>query len=196
MTKRQKINILLSCLALLTLELWQIWKRPAFDHYDVNWFLAVNYPMNIQWYFHDLGTEVTLFLLSLINFRSARLETPWRLTARIVMYVMAVRVVFFFVNYNRFSYLLVYASVALLTLLYSFYKDDLHLFFKRCRANLLLKWKWRTKRYHLRREQRRLKKAIHHAIKKQNLYDVRGTLIGSHALHEEKGSKAKAVANL
>jgi hypothetical protein len=120
--KRTKVNALLLASMPVVWEFWQLWK--GYDDWNVSWFLALDYPMNIQWYMRDLGTELSKMLFSILVFRLARMNTPLRIIGRMIMFLGIFGVVMFFVNYNRFSHIIVYSGASILSMFISLFHEE------------------------------------------------------------------------
>lgn len=146
--KRTKVNALLLAIMPITWEFWQVWK--GYDKWDVNWFLCLDYPMNIQWYMHDLGQELSKLLFSILVFRMARLNTPLRIVGRWVMLISAFGVAMFFVNYNRFNYVIVYSSFSVIAMLVTFFKEEYLAWWNGVRSKwrrFVIRTRWKLRKF-------------------------------------------------
>lgn len=139
MTTRNKVNIVLTAILPAIHEVWQIFKN---DDRLVNWWLALDYPYSIQWYFKDVGEKLCLLILTILVFRFSRMNESFRLAAGFVLFLQAIDTVMYFVNFNRFNYLVVYLSSTPIILIVAFFKKDISHWLKRMESKVKRNYRW------------------------------------------------------
>jgi len=113
-SKRTKFTIALIALILPLNEIWQVWKE---SNAVVNPWLALDYPLAIQWYFKFLGHSVSDVLKAIVVFRLSRMNQTLRLAARVYLIYTVFDLVMFFINFNKINYVLVYTLTGAVALL-------------------------------------------------------------------------------
>lgn len=114
MTPKTAWSLFLLALIFPAQEFWQVWRS---DNSEVNWWIALDYPLSIQWYFKDMGNCVSKFLMSLVIFRITYKIQAMRNAAIVVLIYSSIELLFFFICYNRAAYALIYATIGLVSLL-------------------------------------------------------------------------------
>jgi hypothetical protein len=82
MTPRTFLSVFLLALIFPAREIWQLWKTA--DR-EVNWFLIIDYPLSIQWYFKFLGAQISEFLMALVIYRITYKIQALRMAAVVVL---------------------------------------------------------------------------------------------------------------
>ena len=152
MTTRNKVNIVLTAMLPAIHEFWQIWKG---DYREVNWWLALDYPYSIQWYFKDVGEKACLLIMAILVFRFSRMNESFRLAAGSVLFLQIVDFIMFFVNFNRFNYLAVYLPATPIILLISFFHKEFFLWTRRMnskRKRILVSLRRKFKTNHIKKD--------------------------------------------
>lgn len=120
MTPRTALSLFLLLLIFPVQEFWQLWKN---SNREVNWWITLNYPTSIQWYFKDLGTVLAKLLMAVVIYRITFKIQALRFAAIVVLIYFVVEFVFFFVNYNRAAYALIYSTIAPVSLLVIYWRN-------------------------------------------------------------------------
>jgi hypothetical protein len=113
MTPRTAMSIFLLALVFPAHEMWQLWKT---SNRDVNWWLALDYPLNIQWYMKFLGQHVGDVLKSLVIYRITFQIRALKYAAIVMLIYSFVDLLMFFICFNRASYALIYTTVGMVSM--------------------------------------------------------------------------------
>ena len=127
MTKRTLISIVLLALTFIAHEFWQFWKG---DNRVVNWWIANDYPLSIQWYFKFLGIQLKELLFAIVIYRITYKIQSLRNVATVILIYAVVDLVMFFINFNQASYTLIYTTVGVIAIIVFEWKQVLKMFHK------------------------------------------------------------------
>jgi hypothetical protein len=119
MTPRTFLSIFLLALIFPAREIWQLWKTA--DR-EVNWFLIIDYPLSIQWYFKFLGAQISEFLMALVIYRITYKIQALRMAAVVVLIYSLVDLMMFFVCFNKAGYALIYTTIGMVSLLVIYWR--------------------------------------------------------------------------
>lgn len=108
MTRRTLISIVLLSLIFPVQEVWQLWRN---DNRVVNWWVALDYPLSIQWYLKFMGYHVADILKSIVIYRITYKIQSLRNAAIVVLIYSFVDLAFFFVCFNKIPYALILSTV-------------------------------------------------------------------------------------
>lgn len=125
MTPRTFLSIVLLGLIFPVQEIWQLWRN---SNEVVNWWLAINYPISIQWYFLFLGIHLAHVLLSIVFYRITFKIQALRNAAIVFLIYNLVDLTLFFVCFNQAPYALILSTVALVSLVIIHWKNLLKFF--------------------------------------------------------------------
>jgi hypothetical protein len=137
MQKRAFFNLCLLASILVVREIWDLYRD---QHYDVNPWIALNYPYSIQWFLKDLGRDVGDILAAIIIYRNSRMQRVYRIGATVFLFFMCLELILFFLNFNQTSYLPIYASLFLVTMAvayFHYYRPETWIYTKMSR---FVKW--------------------------------------------------------
>jgi hypothetical protein len=112
MTPRTFWSIILLSLIFPAQEIWQVWR---YDDRNVNWWVALDYPLSVQWYFKFLGSKVSELLKALVIYRITFKIQALRMAATVVLIYTLVDLMLYFYNFNRAPYALILSTVALVS---------------------------------------------------------------------------------
>lgn len=119
MTPRTAISIILLALIFPAQEFWQVWKN---SDSEVNWWIALDYPLSIQWYFKSMGVCIRNVLYAIVIYRITFKIQALRTASIVVLIYALVELVFFFINFNRASYALIYATIGLVSMVVIYWR--------------------------------------------------------------------------
>lgn len=91
-------------------EIWQVWR---YDDRNVNWWVALDYPLGIAWYMKFAGLKVAEVLKAIVIYRITFKIQSLRNAAIVVLIYTLIDMAMFFVCFNKASYALIYATVGL-----------------------------------------------------------------------------------
>lgn len=114
MTPRTALSIILLSLIFPAQEIWQLWRESS---RNVNWWIALDYPLNIQWYIKMLGELISKCLMALVIYRITFKIEALRKAAIVLLTYTLIELLFFFINFNRTSYALVFSTVGLVVMI-------------------------------------------------------------------------------
>jgi hypothetical protein len=120
MTPRTFLSIILLALVFPAQEIWQLWKH---SNREVNWWLSLDYPLSIQWYFKFFGLHLAEILKSTVIYRITYKIQALRMAAIVVLIYSLVDFVFFFINFNRAEYALIYATVGSVSMVVIYWRN-------------------------------------------------------------------------
>lgn len=127
MTPKTFWSIVLLSLIFPAQEFWQVWRN---DNRDVNWWIALDYPLSIQWYFKDLGNQIAMVLYSFVIYRITYKIQTLRNAAIVVLIYSLTDLAMFFICYNRASAALIYSTVGFVSLIVASIKIIKQIFHK------------------------------------------------------------------
>lgn len=119
MTPRTFISVFLLALIFPAHEMWQLWRG---SNREVNWWLLMDYPLSIQWYFKFLGLAVAECLKSIVIYRITYKIQALRMAAIVLLIYSLVDLVMFFVCFNKASYTLIYTTIGMVSLLVIYWR--------------------------------------------------------------------------
>lgn len=125
MTPRTFLSIVLLALIFPVQEFWQLWKN---DNRNVNWWIALDYPLSIQWYFKMAGLKLSELLKALVIYRITFKIQSLRNASIVLLTYTVVDLAMFFVNFNQSSYTLIYTTVGLVVMIVYNWKSTVKLF--------------------------------------------------------------------
>jgi hypothetical protein len=108
MTPKTIFSIVLLSLIFPVQEFWQLWKD---DSSVVNWWIAYDYPLSVQWYLKFLGYHFAELLKAIVIYRITSKIQALRMAAIVLLTYCIVDLLMFFVDFNRAPYALVYSTV-------------------------------------------------------------------------------------
>lgn len=113
-TIRTRMSMYFIGLIFIVPELWQIWRG---SNREVNWWIALDYLISIQWWFKDLGVNVKCLIYAYVIYRITFKIQVLRTVAIIALIYEGVNVLFFFINYCRAPFALVYSMIGLVAMI-------------------------------------------------------------------------------
>jgi hypothetical protein len=117
MTNRTFISICLLALVLPVNELWHLWNHVS---YNVNPWLARDYPLDIQWYVKFLCLNLSDVIKAVVIYRFARLNRPARIVSTAILVYAIIDLIMFFINFNQTDYTIIYSLTGVISILFSY----------------------------------------------------------------------------
>jgi hypothetical protein len=114
MTPRTIFSLLLLALIFPAQEFWQAWRG---SNREVNWWIALDMKLNIQWYFKFLGIKLSDLLFAIVIFRITDKMRMLRLASIVFVIYAAVNLSFFIINFEHASSALIYTTIGLVSFL-------------------------------------------------------------------------------
>lgn len=114
MTPRTIVSLILLSLIFPAQEFWQLWKN---DDRVVNWWIALSYPLSIQWFFKMLGIHISELLKAVVIYRITNKIQALRMAAVVLLIFTVVDLIMFFVAFNKAPYALIYSTTAMVSML-------------------------------------------------------------------------------
>jgi hypothetical protein len=105
MTTRTAVNAVLVLLIPLIEETHTFFDR---SKRMVNWWILLDYPLEIQWYLKFLGVAISNVIIALVLYRCSRLNQTFRLVTGVYLLYRLIDVLMFFLCFNQRHYILVY----------------------------------------------------------------------------------------
>jgi hypothetical protein len=114
MTPRSFYSIVLLALIFPAQEIWQLWRE---SNQEVNWWVMLDYPLAITWYFKFLGIHIADILKSIVLYRITFKIQSLNKASIVVLIYNFVDLALFFVCFNKAPYALILATVGLVSLI-------------------------------------------------------------------------------
>jgi len=119
MTPRTAISIILLSLIFPAQEFWQLWR---YDNRVVNWWIALDYPLSVQWFLKFAGWHLAEVLKSIVIYRITYKIQALRMAAIVVLTYSLVGFTLFFVNFNRAPYAIVYSTIGVVSMVVVYWR--------------------------------------------------------------------------
>ena len=113
MTPRTFLSIVLLGLIFPVQEFWQLWRN---SDKEVNWWIAIDYPLNVQWYLKFAGIHVADILKSIVIYRITYKIQSLRMAAIVVLIYSFIDLTLFIWCFNKAPYALILSTVGLVSL--------------------------------------------------------------------------------
>jgi hypothetical protein len=120
MTPRTIFSLFLLALIFPAQEFWQLWKG---SNREVNWWIALDYPLSVQWYMKFAGLHMKDILLAIVLYRITYKIQALKMAAIVVLIYTSVDLIMFFVNFNKSPYTLIYATIGLVVMIIFCWKN-------------------------------------------------------------------------
>lgn len=119
MTPRTFVSVFLLALIFPAHEFWQLWRGV---NREVNWWMTIDYPIHIQWYFKYLGDHVGECLKAIVIYRITYKIQALRSAAIVVLIYSLLDLVMYVVCFNKASYALIYTTMGMASLIVIYWR--------------------------------------------------------------------------